>query len=170
MQIEGKVALITGGASGLGLATGQMLIAAGASVVALDLPGDARAAAVAALGPQAAFAPADVTDEAGVQAAVDEALNRFGGLQIVVNCAGTGVAARTVNRQGPMPLDAFTRVIGVNLIGTFNVHPAGGCARSPSSRRRTANVASSSTPPASPPSTARSDRRPTPPRRAASSA
>jgi len=121
MRISGKVGLVTGGASGLGLATARMLLAEGASVVALDLPGEERERAVRDLGDRAAFAPADVTDEAAVQAAVDMAFARYGGLHIVVNCAGIGGAARTISREGPMPLKHFTRIIMVNLVGTFNV-------------------------------------------------
>jgi NAD(P)-dependent dehydrogenase (short-subunit alcohol dehydrogenase family) len=121
MRIAGKVGLVTGGASGLGLATARMLLAEGASVVALDLPGEERESAVRELGERAAFAPADVTDEAAVQAAVEMAFARFGGLHIVVNCAGIGGAARTISREGPMPLNHFTRIVMVNLVGTFNV-------------------------------------------------
>lgn len=142
MDIKGSVALITGGASGLGAATARRLFGAGASVVLIDLPssaGEAFAAelnsstrsdatgtgtgAAAAAGPAgqaAVFAPADVTNEAEVQAAVDTAV-ALGPLRIVVNCAGIATPGKVLGREGVLPLDAFSRVIQVNLIGTFNV-------------------------------------------------
>jgi NAD(P)-dependent dehydrogenase (short-subunit alcohol dehydrogenase family) len=120
MDIAGTVAVVTGGASGLGLATVRQLHAAGASVVLLDLPGSAGAEAAGSLSPHVVFAAGDVTSEADVNSALDAA-DTLGTPRIVVNCAGVGNAHRTVGRDGPFPLDAFTRVIGVNLIGTFNV-------------------------------------------------
>ncbi|WP_433059064.1 3-hydroxyacyl-CoA dehydrogenase [Dactylosporangium sp. CS-033363] len=119
MEVRGKQALVTGGASGLGLATVEALAAAGARVVALDLPGADRGR-LDALGAAVRFAGADVTDEQAVQAAVDLA-NDDGGLAVLVNCAGIGNAFRTVGKQGPFPLADFERVIRVNLVGTFNV-------------------------------------------------
>ncbi|MGH3192995.1 MAG: SDR family NAD(P)-dependent oxidoreductase, partial [Streptosporangiaceae bacterium] len=117
---------ITGGASGLGLATAGTLHAAGAAVVLLDLPGSNGAAEAERLGERpggrTAFAAGDVTSEADVQAALDAATALAGEApRIVVNCAGIGNAARTAGRDGPFPLDAFARVVQVNLIGTFNV-------------------------------------------------
>ncbi len=120
MQIEGTVALVTGGASGLGLATARRLVAAGAQVVLLDLTSAPGAAAADELGPSATFAPADVTAEADVAAALDTAVAR-GPLRIVVNCAGVGTAGRVIGRNGVLPLEQFTRVVQINLIGTFNV-------------------------------------------------
>jgi NAD(P)-dependent dehydrogenase (short-subunit alcohol dehydrogenase family) len=120
MDVAGSVALVTGGASGLGEATVRSLTAAGGRVVILDRPGSAGEALVAALGAAAAFAPADVTNEAEVARAVDLAVERFGALHINVNCAGVGAAMKTVGKQGPMPLAIFNKVIEVNLIGTFN--------------------------------------------------
>ena len=119
MDLKNKTALVTGGASGLGLATVTRLVAGGARVVAIDLP-SADISALAALGDAVRFAPADVTDEAAVQAAVDLA-NDEGTLAIVVNCAGIGNAIKTTGKNGAFPLDAFSKVISVNLIGTFNV-------------------------------------------------
>jgi len=122
MNIAGNIALVTGGASGLGLATARNLHAAGASVVILDLRGSNGIAVAKELGPRAAFSAGDVTSPADVDAALDAAGALAGGVpRIVVNCAGIGTAARTTGKDGPFPLEAFTRVVQVNLIGTFNV-------------------------------------------------
>ena len=121
MRIDGCSALVTGAASGLGLATATALAHAGAVVVLLDLPGAAGERAAAGLGGRARFAPGDVTRTEDVQAAVDTAA-ALGPLRIVVNCAGIAPGQRTVDRNGaPLPLDDFDRVIRINLIGTFNV-------------------------------------------------
>ncbi len=120
MEIAGNAALVTGGASGLGLATVRRLHAAGARVAILDLPSSAGKAVAGELGEGAVFTPGDVTSEEDVAAAV-EAATGLGTLRIVVNSAGIGNAARTVGKNGPFPLDAFSKVIQVNLIGTFNV-------------------------------------------------
>jgi NAD(P)-dependent dehydrogenase (short-subunit alcohol dehydrogenase family) len=120
VQLAGAVAVVTGGASGLGLATARELTRAGASVVLLDLPSSPGAQAAADLGADALFVPTDVTDEASVQDAVARASER-GPLRVAVNCAGIGTPGRVLGRKGPLPLDAFTRVVMVNLVGTFNV-------------------------------------------------
>ncbi|HVM28959.1 MAG TPA: SDR family NAD(P)-dependent oxidoreductase [Mycobacteriales bacterium] len=120
MQLAGAVAVVTGGASGLGLATARELAGAGASVVLLDLPGGRGEAAAAGLGGDALFVPTDVTDEASVQAAV-EAASRRGPLRVAVSCAGVGTPGRVLGKNGPLPLEAFSTVVRVNLIGTFNV-------------------------------------------------
>ncbi|TVT47525.1 3-hydroxyacyl-CoA dehydrogenase [Amycolatopsis rhizosphaerae] len=120
MDIAGGVALITGGASGLGLATARRLLGAGATVVLLDLPSSAGERVAKELGDGAHFAPADVTSEEQVAGALDAA-DAAGPLRAVVNCAGTGNAQRVVGKKGPFPLDAFTRIVNINLIGTFNV-------------------------------------------------
>lgn len=119
MQVSGRQAFITGGASGLGLATARRLIAAGARVVIMDLPGERSAAAVSELGAAAVFAPGDVTVEEDVLAALDAAGESAP--DIVVNCAGISRAHRIVGREAPFPLAEFRRVIEINLIGTFNV-------------------------------------------------
>ena len=117
MEIKDAVAVVTGGASGLGLATTKRLLDAGAQVVVLDIRGKE---AVAELGERAAFAETDVTDEAAVLAALDTA-ESLGPVRIVVNCAGTGNAIKTLGRDGPFPLESFRKVVEINLIGTFNV-------------------------------------------------
>ncbi|MCU1634800.1 MAG: 3-hydroxy-2-methylbutyryl-CoA dehydrogenase [Cryobacterium sp.] len=120
MLIHGCSALVTGAASGLGLATATALYDAGANVVLLDLPGAPGDDIVAALGSRARFVKGDVTAAADVRAAVDAA-TELGPLRIVVNCAGIAPGARVVGRDGPLPLEDFERVIRINLVGTFNV-------------------------------------------------
>ena len=119
MNIHGSVALVTGGASGLGAATVRRLASGGAKVMIVDRD-EARGKALASeIG--AAFTKADVTDAGQIEAAV-AAAGQLGALRIAVSCAGVGFAARTLDRTGkPHDLDAFKMVIGVNLIGTFNV-------------------------------------------------
>jgi NAD(P)-dependent dehydrogenase (short-subunit alcohol dehydrogenase family) len=121
MRIEGKGALVTGGASGLGRSTIETLHAAGAGVVIVDLPQSEGETLAKELGDRARFAPADVTNTEQVQAAIATAVEAFGGLHVAVNCAGIGWAQRTVDRNGPHDLGVFETVIRVNLIGTFNV-------------------------------------------------
>ncbi|WP_346960525.1 SDR family NAD(P)-dependent oxidoreductase [uncultured Arthrobacter sp.] len=137
MDVMGTVALITGGASGLGAATARRLFSAGASVVLVDLPGSAGDALAAELNAsaggsapehgtapepanRAVFVPADVTSEEQVQAAVDAAV-ALGPLRIVVNCAGIATPGKVLGRDGVLPLETFSRVIQINLVGTFNV-------------------------------------------------
>ena len=120
MQLAGAAALVTGGASGLGLATATELVAAGAAVVIADLPTSPGATTAESLGSSAVFVPTDVTDEESVQAAVDRA-GRLGPLRVAVSCAGVGTPGRVLGRSGPLALDAFARVVTVNLVGTFNV-------------------------------------------------
>ena len=117
VEIKDAVAVVTGGASGLGLATTKRLLDAGAQVVVLDIRGKE---AVAELGDRAAFVETDVTDEAAVTAALDIA-ESLGPVRIVINCAGTGNAIKTLSKDGPFPLDLFKKVVEINLIGTFNV-------------------------------------------------
>lgn len=120
MRLDGCSAIVTGGASGLGNATARALIDGGAHVVILDLPTSEGEKAATALGPNARFVAADVTDEDQVQAAVDTA-SALAPLRVVVNCAGIATAEKVLGRDGLIPLEHFERVIRVNLIGTFNV-------------------------------------------------
>jgi NAD(P)-dependent dehydrogenase (short-subunit alcohol dehydrogenase family) len=120
MEIQNSVALVTGGASGLGRATAEALLADGASVVLADLPSSPGADVAAGLGERARFVPTDVTHEGSVAAAV-AAAGELGTLRIVVNCAGVGTPGRVVGKHGPMPLAQFETVVRVNLVGTFNV-------------------------------------------------
>jgi NAD(P)-dependent dehydrogenase (short-subunit alcohol dehydrogenase family) len=117
MKIKGAVAVVTGGASGLGLATTKRLLDAGAQVVVIDLKGEK---AVRELGDRARFVEANVTDPDGVSAALDVA-ESLGPLRVNVNCAGTGNAIKTLGKDGPFPLDKFNKILQVNLVGTFNV-------------------------------------------------
>jgi 3-hydroxyacyl-CoA dehydrogenase / 3-hydroxy-2-methylbutyryl-CoA dehydrogenase len=120
MQIEGKSALVVGGASGLGAATARWLHGDGASVVIADLHAEKGEALANELGERASFVEANVTDAEQVQAAVDAAGAAEEGLRISVCCAGIGWAQRTVSKQGPHDLEIFSNVVQVNLIGTFN--------------------------------------------------
>jgi len=119
MKLQGSVALVTGGASGLGAATAHRLAQGGAKVVVVDRDEAKGSALAKELG--GAFAKADVTDAAQVEAALAEA-GKLGTLRVTVSCAGVGWASRTLDKTGkPHDLDLFKTVIGVNLVGTFNV-------------------------------------------------
>jgi NAD(P)-dependent dehydrogenase (short-subunit alcohol dehydrogenase family) len=117
MQIKDQVAFVTGGASGLGLATVKKIVEQGGKAVVFDLKGEEN---VKDLGDSVVFVAGDVTNEEQVQAGLDRA-KELGDLRMVVNCAGIGNAIRVSGKQGPFPLDAFNKVIQVNLVGTFNV-------------------------------------------------
>ncbi len=123
MKIKQQTFLITGGASGLGASTAEYLVERGAQVVLADLNADAGAAMVAKLGAdKAAFSRCDVTSAQEVQAAVDLAVSKFGGLSGVVNCAGIVVVQKLLDRDlNPADLDAFAKGVNINLVGSFNV-------------------------------------------------
>jgi NAD(P)-dependent dehydrogenase (short-subunit alcohol dehydrogenase family) len=119
MNPLGQAAVVTGGASGLGLATARALVAAGAKVAILDRNAEASGSMAAAIGARAF--PCDVSDVDSALQALAGAREAHGAARILVNCAGIGGAARIVGRGGPMPLDAFERTVRVNLVGTFNM-------------------------------------------------
>lgn len=120
MDLTNTVALVTGGASGLGRATTERLLAAGAQVVMVDLNAEVGQQVAAELGDSAHFVTADVTNEEQVQAAVDTATG-LGSLRVVVNCAGVATPGKLVSRKGPLPLEAFQKVLNINIVGTVNV-------------------------------------------------
>lgn len=119
MELAGRTAFVTGGASGLGAATARALAGAGARVGIFDRDTERAATVATELGGQS-FA-LDVADAAAAEAAVDAAATALGVPSILVNCAGIGTAARIVGRDGPMPLEAFEKVVRVNLVGSFNM-------------------------------------------------
>ena len=122
MDINGKVAVVTGGASGIGQAVTRRIAAAGGKVVIFDLNEDAGQAMVAELGADSCvFANVNVVDEDSAKAGIEAAVAAFGTIHINVNCAGIGNAAKTLGRDGPFPMDVWSKVIAVNLTGTFNV-------------------------------------------------
>ncbi|MCP1384644.1 3-hydroxyacyl-CoA dehydrogenase [Runella salmonicolor] len=121
MKIQEKTFLITGGASGLGAATAKMIVEDGGNAVLADVNTTVGEQTEAELGENALFVHTDVTNPESVQNAIDTAIDAFGGLDGVINCAGIGPAERVVGKNGPHSLERFTNVISINLIGTFNV-------------------------------------------------
>ncbi len=120
MQIKDNVFIVTGGASGLGGGTSRLLAANGAKVVIADVQADKGEALARELGGNARFVKCDVTSEADAQAVVNAA-QQFGTLRGLVNCAGIAIGEKTVGKDGPHALASFTRVITINLIGSFNM-------------------------------------------------
>ena len=121
MKIENNTFLVTGGASGLGLATAKMIVENGGNAVIIDINETAGIEATQAIGKQILFVKTDVSSEESVQNAINEAKKAFGSIHGAINCAGVGPAKRVVGKDGPHPLDFFQRVININLVGTFNV-------------------------------------------------
>ncbi|MDD0843511.1 SDR family NAD(P)-dependent oxidoreductase [Pseudomonas sp. Gutcm_11s] len=121
MRIEDSVFLITGGGSGLGLASARELVGLGARVLLLDINAEAGAKAAAELGERARFLRADISSEADGRAAVEDALQAFGAVHGLVNCAGVAPAEKVLGRNGAHGLDSFARTISINLIGSFNM-------------------------------------------------
>ncbi len=121
MQIKGNTFIVTGGASGLGAASATMLAENGANVVIADLQVEKGQAHAAKLGKNARFVKCDVTSEEDGKAVVATALKEFGGLQGLVNCAGIAIGEKTVGKNGPHSLASFTKVVTINLIGSFNM-------------------------------------------------
>jgi NAD(P)-dependent dehydrogenase (short-subunit alcohol dehydrogenase family) len=119
MDIRGSTFIVTGGASGLGGATVEMIVAGGGNAVIADIKGGEALAS--RLGKQAVFQPTDVSSEDQGRACVERALKDFGGLQGLVNCAGIAAGEKTIGKEGPHSLASFTKVITVNLIGSFNM-------------------------------------------------
>jgi NAD(P)-dependent dehydrogenase (short-subunit alcohol dehydrogenase family) len=121
MKFENSTFIVTGGASGLGEATVRAFHGKGANLVIADVNAERGAALAVELGSRAAFQRTDVSAEADAQACVATALARFGSLQGLINCAGIGIAAKVLGKDGPQPLANFARVININLVGTFNM-------------------------------------------------
>lgn len=121
MKISQTVALVTGGASGLGAATVEHLLSLGARVVIADLDAPRGEALAARLGEGTRFVKCNVADATDGEAAVQAAVNAFGALHLLVNCAGVGTPARMLGKDGPLRLEVFDRVIQVNLVGSFNM-------------------------------------------------
>lgn len=121
MIIKNKTFIISGGASGLGAATAKMIAEQGGNLVVLDLNEEKGKEVAQSIGDTCRFIRTDVTDEASVQAAIDLALSAFGAVHGAVNCAGIGPAERVLGRKGIHRLETFSKVIQVNLVGTFNV-------------------------------------------------
>ena len=121
MEIKDSTFIVTGGSSGLGAACARRLVSGGGRVIIADVQGEAGQVLAGELGAGARFVHTDVTSEASVQAAVETAGDSFGGLQGAINCAGIGVAMKVLSSRGIHDLEAFARVIAVNLTGTFNV-------------------------------------------------
>ena len=119
MQIDNKVFLVTGGASGLGAATAEMLVATGAKVMLVDMNAEAVTAQAERLGAQSVVA--DISNEAAAEAAVQATVKAFGGLNGLVNCAGIVRGEKILGKNGPHALSSFSQVINVNLIGSFNM-------------------------------------------------
>jgi len=121
VNLSNARAVITGGASGLGYATAECVVAAGGQVVLFDINDELGEKAAAALGDNAWYVNTDVSDEGSVRAAVGRARELMGAITLAVNCAGIATAGRTLGREGPWPTEKFNRVIQVNLIGSYNV-------------------------------------------------
>ena len=121
MEIKNSTFVVTGGSSGLGAATVEMVVAAGGNVIIADVSKSQGEALAARLGKHARYVECDVTREDHGKAAVAAALKEFGGLQALVNCAGIATGEKTVGKDGPHSLEKFARVINVNLVGTFNM-------------------------------------------------
>jgi len=121
MELRNKVAVITGGASGIGRATAEKFAAMGAKVAIFDMNEEAGNALAKQLGDAAIFCAVNVTDEASAQKGIEQTMAAFGAIHICINCAGVGNAIKTVSKKGAFPLADFNRIIQINLVGTFNV-------------------------------------------------
>jgi 3-hydroxyacyl-CoA dehydrogenase / 3-hydroxy-2-methylbutyryl-CoA dehydrogenase len=121
VEVKNCIAVVTGGASGLGEATVRNLVSAGARVAIFDLQSDRGEALVKEIGDAVIFVNTDVTSSENVQEAIEKTTKTFGGINVAINCAGFGGSRKVLSKEGPMPLDFFNMRIQVNLVGTFNV-------------------------------------------------
>jgi NAD(P)-dependent dehydrogenase (short-subunit alcohol dehydrogenase family) len=121
MNVKNSVVVVTGGASGLGEACVRNLLSGGAKIAIFDFAADRGEKIAAELGKDVIFVQTDVTDDAGVQGAINKTMKAFGAINIAINCAGGAVPMKVLSKKGPMPLTAFNRTIQINLVGTFNV-------------------------------------------------
>jgi 3-hydroxyacyl-CoA dehydrogenase / 3-hydroxy-2-methylbutyryl-CoA dehydrogenase len=120
MKIEDVVAVITGGASGLGEATARLLVSCGGKVALLDMNAEKGVALASELGPTAIFCKTDVTDEKSTKEAIDKTMEAFGAINVNINCAGVGAGAKVLSKRGPMDMNSFRKVLDINLMGTIN--------------------------------------------------
>lgn len=121
MEIKDSVAIITGGASGLGESCVRNLVKRGGKVSIFDFAQDRGEKVASELGDAVTFCMTDITDEANVKAAIDKTIEAFGAIHIAVNCAGVGIPAKVLGKEGPMAMDHFNKVVQINLMGTMNV-------------------------------------------------
>jgi len=121
MEIKDSVAIVTGGASGLGEACVRALLGEGGKAAILDFAEERGQKVASELGDAALFCLTDITKEEDVQAAIDKTVEAFGAIHIAVNCAGVGIPAKVLGKEGPMSMDHFSKVVQINLIGTMNV-------------------------------------------------
>ncbi len=121
MKIKDYVAIITGGASGLGEACVRKLVSEGGKVAIFDFAREKGESLAAELGPKVIFAYTDITQDESTKNAIDKTMSAFGALNIAINCAGVADSGKILSKKGPLPLSAFNRVIQINLVGTFNV-------------------------------------------------
>ncbi|MCF8026672.1 MAG: 3-hydroxyacyl-CoA dehydrogenase [Desulfobacteraceae bacterium] len=121
MEIKGNTFIVTGGASGLGEATVRAVTEQGGKAAVFDLADDKGQALADELGDAAIYCSVDVSDEASAEKGIEKTMDAFGAINSVVNCAGIGIPAKVVGKKGPMPLEQFTKVVQINLVGTFNV-------------------------------------------------
>lgn len=121
MDIKGNAFIVTGGASGLGEATVRALVKKGGRAAIFDLSDEGGNTLANELGESAIYCHTDVSSDASVQEAVSKTIEAFGTIYGAINCAGIGIPAKVIGKKGPMPLEKFTKVIDVNLVGTFNV-------------------------------------------------
>jgi NAD(P)-dependent dehydrogenase (short-subunit alcohol dehydrogenase family) len=121
MELEGRISVITGGASGLGEACARFLLEKGSKVSIFDLAEENGEKIATELGADVIYCKADVTDDKSVQAAINKTVDTFGAIHVVVNCAGVATPSKVLGKDGPMPIGRFNQVVQINLIGTMNV-------------------------------------------------